>query len=59
MSPFSPAAAWRGACVSDPVLAAWAGEWSVCFAIESNGESATFDFAGGHARLHDGTPLFA
>jgi pimeloyl-ACP methyl ester carboxylesterase len=59
MSPFPPAASWRGACATDPVLAVWAGDWSVCFAIESGGDGVTFDFVDGKVRPGDAAPSFA
>ena len=35
MSSFPDITAWRGACAEDAVLAAWAGPWSLCFAVQS------------------------
>jgi pimeloyl-ACP methyl ester carboxylesterase len=58
VSEFPSAAAWRGACQSDPVLSVWAGPWSTCFAIESDGASVSFDFIDGRVQPGDGTPLF-
>src|SRR4051812_18226138 len=58
MNAFPEAAVWRAACASDPVLAIWAGQWSACFAIESDGASVTFDFVDGRAQATDGEPMF-
>ena len=58
MNPFPAAAVWRTACASDPCLAVWAGQWSACFAIESDGVAVSFDFADGRVQPGDGTPLF-
>jgi|HubBroStandDraft_1064217.scaffolds.fasta_scaffold38354_2 pimeloyl-ACP methyl ester carboxylesterase len=59
MSRFPSAAAWRAACVDDPVLAVWAGNWSVCFSIESDDLSVSFDFVDGRVQLGDGSALFS
>jgi pimeloyl-ACP methyl ester carboxylesterase len=40
MTGFPDAAAWRAACVGDASLEAWAGPWSISFAI-ANGASTT------------------
>ena len=58
MSAFPAAAAWRAACQSDPVLATWAGAWSVCFAIEDDGTAVSFAFADGRVSDGGGTPAF-
>lgn len=54
MTRFPQAAAWRDACVDDRTLAAWAGPWSVCFAI---GETV-FNLIDGTMRPDGGTPAF-
>jgi pimeloyl-ACP methyl ester carboxylesterase len=59
MTPFPDAGAWRAACRDDAVLAAWAGDWSVCFAIECDGATVAFDFVNGVAQPSDGTPRFS
>lgn len=57
MNAFPAIAAWREACAGDAVLAAWAGPWSVCFAVSSDnavpGDAAA---AGDHAAAGDDTP---
>jgi pimeloyl-ACP methyl ester carboxylesterase len=58
MKPFPEAAAWRAACRDDAALAVWAGEWSACFAIESDGTRVSFDFVNGIVQPGGGTPLF-
>jgi pimeloyl-ACP methyl ester carboxylesterase len=58
MNGFPSAAVWRAACADDPVLAVWAGAWSVCFAIESGATSVSFDVVDGRVTSGDGTPAF-
>ena len=58
MSVFPSAADWRAACRNDPVLSVWAGQWSVCFAIESDGVTVSFDFVDGCVQAGEGAPLF-
>jgi pimeloyl-ACP methyl ester carboxylesterase len=58
MSGFPPAAAWRAACADDAVLAAWAGPWSVCFAIASGGDATVFDLTDGRVQPAGGAPAF-
>ena len=58
MSGFPAPSVWRAACQSDPMLSVWSGPWSVCFAIESDGVSISFDFVDGQVRSGDGTALF-
>ncbi len=58
MSTFPPAAVWRAACAADPVLATWAGQWSACFAIESDDLPVPFNFTNGQVQRTDGDPLF-
>ena len=50
MSGFPDAAAWRTACAGDASLAAWAGSWSVCFAIASGPDTTVFRLADGVVR---------
>jgi pimeloyl-ACP methyl ester carboxylesterase len=59
MNTFPSAPAWREACLNDPVLAVWAGPWSACFAIESDGVAVAFDFVDGCVQPGDGSPLFS
>ncbi len=58
MSGFPEISAWREACRTDPTLAVWAGAWSACFAIESEGASVSFAFADGVVQAGEGTPAF-
>jgi pimeloyl-ACP methyl ester carboxylesterase len=58
MSLFPSAADWRAACRNDPVLSVWAGDWSACFAIESDAGGLSFDFAAGCVQPGEGAPLF-
>ena len=58
MNAFPSALDWRTACQNDPVLANWAGPWSACFAIASDGASVSFDFVDGCVQPGEGTPLF-
>jgi pimeloyl-ACP methyl ester carboxylesterase len=58
MNEFPPAGSWRAACAADPVLAVWAGAWSVGFAIESETATVTFDFVDGQVVSGDGPPAF-
>ena len=57
MNTFPSASVWREACRNDPGMAVWAGPWSACFAIESDGVAVAFDFVDGCVRPSDGTPL--
>lgn len=58
MNIFPSASAWRAACVTDATLAAWAGPWSICFAIV-NGEAETvFEFADGKIAEPATSPVF-
>ena len=59
MTVFPDATIWRLACAHDPVLAQWAGAWSICFAIESDATATTFDFVDGTVQAHDGAPVFS
>jgi pimeloyl-ACP methyl ester carboxylesterase len=58
MNSFPDAVAWRDACAADAVMATWAGPWSICFAIESDGVATVFSLAGGRMTQADGVPAF-
>jgi pimeloyl-ACP methyl ester carboxylesterase len=58
MSRFPDAAAWRAACTDDVSLAAWAGPWSVCFAIASGAETTVFRLADGIVQPDAADPEF-
>jgi pimeloyl-ACP methyl ester carboxylesterase len=58
MSTFPDAATWRAACVGDASLAAWAGPWSVCFAIASGSDTTVFSLADGAVQADGGQPAF-
>jgi len=58
MTRFPPAAAWRAACTSDPVLQAWAGPWSICFAVEVDRVATTFAFRDGRLTSDAAPPAF-
>jgi pimeloyl-ACP methyl ester carboxylesterase len=58
MSRFPDAATWRAACAGDASLAAWAGPWSVCFAIASDADTTVFAIADGKVQPGTGTPAF-
>ena len=58
MSLFPDAAAWRAACAADAVLAAWAGPWSVCFAIASGADTTVFGLVDGMVQPGGGEPAF-
>ena len=47
MSLFPDALRWRDACVIDPVLQAWGGDWSVGFAISCGETTSNFAFVAG------------
>lgn len=47
MSGFPDALRWHSACVIDPVLQAWAGSWSVGFAVRCGDHVTHFAFADG------------
>jgi pimeloyl-ACP methyl ester carboxylesterase len=51
-------ARWRAACDDDAVLAALAGPWAVCFALEAGAHRAVFAFADGRIAPDGGTPAF-
>ncbi len=58
MSRFPDALHWRSACVIDPVLKAWAGAWSVSFAVRCADTLTGFAFAGGVITGMDGAAQF-
>src|SRR4051812_37464948 len=58
MSTFPDAASWRTACAGDASLAAWAGPWSVCFAIASGPETTVFTLTDGKVQPGGGEPAF-
>lgn len=58
MSSFPDAGTWRTACAGDAVLAAWAGPWSVCFAVRSDATTTVFALADGVVQPGGGTPAF-
>lgn len=58
MTGFPDAASWLNACTSDASLAAWAGAWSVCFAVESDGERTVFNLIDGRVVTDDAAPAF-
>jgi pimeloyl-ACP methyl ester carboxylesterase len=58
MTPFPTAEAWRQACQADPVLTVWAGAWSLCFAVESDGARVTFAFNDGRVTIAEEAPSF-
>ena len=54
MTRFPDPAAWQAACATDPTLAAWAGPWSVCFAIGNT----LFNLVDGQVRPAGGQAAF-
>lgn len=58
MSNFPDADSWRAACAGDAVLAAWAGPWSVCFAVQSDAAVTVFDVVDGSVQPGGGAPGF-
>jgi pimeloyl-ACP methyl ester carboxylesterase len=58
MSIFPAAASWRDACLGDASMAAWAGSWSVCFAIASGVDTTVFKLAEGKIQPAGGDPAF-
>ena len=58
MTEFPEAAAWRRACVGDAALAAWAGLWSVCFAIVSGADATVFNIVDGEVEAGGGEAMF-
>lgn len=49
---------WQAACADDAVLAALAGPWSACFAIQADAAQAVFTFADGRIAPNAATPAF-
>jgi pimeloyl-ACP methyl ester carboxylesterase len=58
MSTFPQAAVWRAACAGDASLDAWAGPWSVCFAIASGPDTTVFSVVDGKVQAGGGEPAF-
>jgi pimeloyl-ACP methyl ester carboxylesterase len=58
MTAFPAAAAWQAACADDATLAAWVGDWSVCFAIAAGDERWTFTFVAGRLSAEAKEPAF-
>ena len=58
MSGFPELGAWRDACAGDAVLAAWAGAWSLCFAVQSGDAVSVFALDEGRVQRDTGTPAF-
>ncbi len=50
--------AWRSACADDATLRAWAGAWSVCFAIACDGVPTVFNLKDGIVADDEGEPAF-
>jgi pimeloyl-ACP methyl ester carboxylesterase len=59
MTGFPAADIWRAACADDPVLAAWAGPWSIAFAIEVDNTATVFALADGRVQPGAASPAFA
>ena len=59
MSCFPDVETWRAAFAGDASLAAWAGPWSVCFAIVSDTGPAVFNIVDGSVASGSGDPAFA
>ena len=58
MTSFPDIAVWRDACADDAVLAAWAGPWSLCFAVQSGDAAGVFALEDGRVQPATGTPAF-
>ncbi|HEX3573414.1 MAG TPA: alpha/beta hydrolase [Rhodopila sp.] len=58
MSVFPDVASWRAACATDESLAAWAGPWSVSFAIASGSDTTVFKLVNGKVQADGGDPAF-
>ena len=58
MNRFPDVATWRQACAEDPVLAVWAGAWSVCFAVGSGPDTTVFVFVDGKVQHNADAPVF-
>lgn len=59
MNRFPEISAWRRACMDDAVLAAWAGPWSVCFAVQTDAAVRAFSLRDGRMLDEGGTPVFS
>jgi pimeloyl-ACP methyl ester carboxylesterase len=58
MTTFPDAASWRAVCIADASLAAWAGPWSISFAIASGADTTVFSFVDGVAQADAADPAF-
>jgi pimeloyl-ACP methyl ester carboxylesterase len=58
MSTFPEATSWREACTNDASLTAWAGPWSICFAIASGTDTTVFNLQDGKVQPGGGNPAF-
>ncbi len=58
MNAFPSIAAWRAACNGDASLTAWAGPWSVCFAVASGQDTSVFKLVDGTVEPDGGDPAF-
>lgn len=58
MTKFPDPPVWRSACADDAVLAAWAGPWSLCFAVQSGDAANVFVLAEGRVQSDEGLPAF-
>jgi pimeloyl-ACP methyl ester carboxylesterase len=58
MTGFPSGMAWRAACAGDATLLAWAGAWSVCFAVVSGSETTDFNLVEGVMQPDGGSPAF-
>jgi pimeloyl-ACP methyl ester carboxylesterase len=58
MTGFPDAEAWRKACAKDATLDAWAGPWSLCFAVQSDDVTTVFAMQEGRVQPGDGTFVF-
>jgi len=58
MTRFPAPAAWRAACEDDATLRAWAGAWSIEFAIEADAVATDFAFAEGRPVTPPRRPAF-
>ncbi len=58
MTAFPEIDEWRAACAEDAVLAAWAGPWSVCFAVQSDTAADLLALRDGRMQRGGGTPAF-
>jgi len=58
MTQFPAAEAWREACTDDACLRAWAGDWSVGFAISDGPETTNFNLVAGEVQPGGGPAAF-